>query len=69
MVEVFKTNVQCVEQSERLESKLQQQFRGLKICFDLEDCDKILRVEGTSILVGDIILMLRTEGYMCEILL
>ena len=69
MVEVFKTNVQYVEQSERLESKLQQQFQELKICFDLEDCDKILRVEGTSILVGDIILMLRTEGYMCEILL
>ena len=68
MVEVFKTNVQYVEQSVRLISKLQQQFQELKICFDLEDCDKILRVEGVPILVDSIILLLHTEGYQCEIL-
>ena len=68
MVEVFKTNVRHIEQSEKLISKLHQQFPLLKICFDLEDCDKILRVEGASISVGDIILLLHTEGYMCEVL-
>ena len=68
MVEVFKTNVQYVEQSVRLISKLQQQFQELKICFDLEDCDKILRVEGVPILVDSIIFLLHTEGYQCEIL-
>ena len=68
MVEVFKTNVQYVEQSVRLISKLQQQFQELKICFDLEDCDKILRVEGAPISVEGIILLLHTEGYECAIL-
>ena len=68
MIEVFKTNVQHVEQSEGLISKLQQQFQGLKTCFDLEDYDKILRVEGAPISVEGIILLLHTEGYECAIL-
>jgi hypothetical protein len=65
MVEVFKTNVQSYEQSERLLSKLLQQFPELKINFDLEDCDKILRVKGAQIPLGSIISLLNSEGFAC----
>ncbi|MEO8823520.1 MAG: hypothetical protein ABI366_08080 [Ginsengibacter sp.] len=68
MVEVFKTNVHEVEKSNIIFQKLQKHFPGNQINFDLEDCDKILRVEGTNILSEKIIEMLKEEGHSCEIL-
>ncbi len=45
MVEVFKTNVCELYQAEMLLDKMRQQFNEYHVNFDLEDCDKILRVE------------------------
>jgi hypothetical protein len=49
MIEVFKTNVQEVEQSILIVGKLLEHFPNSAINFDLEDCDKILRIHGASI--------------------
>ena len=68
MVEVFKTNVQHEEQSEKIIEKLLQEFPELNINFDLEDCDKILRVKGLSVPINEITESLNLEGYRCEIL-
>ena len=68
MVEVFKTNVQQLELAEQLVSVLRGRFDFCKINFDLEDCDKILRVEGKQICVETIIEILNTHGLQCEIL-
>lgn len=68
MVEVFKTNVHQAEESEMIIQKLAEYFPDNKINFDLEDCDKILRVEGTNIFTGKIMELLNSEGYSCEIL-
>jgi hypothetical protein len=68
MVEVFKTNVYEVEKSELITKKLYKYFPGNKINFDLEDCDKILRVEGKKIVAGKIIELLNAENFFCEIL-
>lgn len=68
MVEVFKTNVYDEEESRVLLEKLLIHFPGKKINFDLEDCDKILRVEGNDILPGRIIALLIAHGHVCEIL-
>jgi len=68
MVEVFKTNVQQHEQAEQLASVLRSRFDFWKINFDLEDCDKILRVEGKQICVETIIEILNTHGLQCEVL-
>ena len=38
------------------------------IHFDLEDCDKILRIESETIAVAGIIFLLKTHGFSCEIL-
>lgn len=68
MVEVFKTNVAEVDQSNLLIQRLISHFPANKINFDLEDCDKILRVEGENILSEKIVEILNEEGHFCEIL-
>lgn len=68
MVEVFKTNVQRPKQARILESELASRFPSVKINFDLEDCDKILRVEGKKFASDKIIELLLSNGYFCQIL-
>ena len=68
MVEVFKTNVQEVERSNLLVERLLFYFPENEINFDLDDCDKILRVEGENISSEKIMELLNEEGHYCEIL-
>jgi hypothetical protein len=48
MIEVFKTNVQKAKQAKVVTAVLIEQFPGFKVNFDLDDCDKILRVESSN---------------------
>ena len=68
MVEVFKTNVQGCEESKQLIRKLLEHFPYCIINFDLEDCDRILRIEGSSFSNALIISLLGASGYECEAL-
>ncbi len=68
MVAVFKTNVTEESQGQPVLAVLQQRFPSFKINFDLEDCDKILRVEAPKMNPSQIIEVLHAEGYRCEIL-
>ncbi len=68
MVEVFKTNVQEACTSLLILQKLREQFPGSCVNFDLEDCDRILRVEDSSVCSTAIIALLQALGYCCEVL-
>ena len=68
IVEVFKTNVEEVELSELLIQQLEDQFPDSLINFDMEDCDKILRVEASVVTPEKIIQILNSNGYSCEVL-
>lgn len=68
MIEVFKTNVELEEQVECIMACLIQLFSSLKINFDLDDCDKILRVEGHDFSVDHIRETIHALGYACELL-
>ena len=68
IVEVFKTNVAEVELSELLIQQLEDQFPDSLINFDMEDCDKILRVEAFMVAPEKIIQILNSNGYSCEVL-
>ncbi|MCP2028606.1 tRNA G26 N,N-dimethylase Trm1 [Flavobacterium sp. HSC-32F16] len=68
MIEVFKTNVQEVEESIMILGKLLEHFPNSIVNFDLEDCDKILRVHGSSIPNQKIIELLNSHGFQCEAL-
>jgi hypothetical protein len=68
MVEVFKTNVQKVSQAKKLIALLFEQFPGNRINFDLNDCDKILRIEGDNFEVQRIIMLVTEKGFVCDVL-
>jgi hypothetical protein len=68
MVEVFKTNVQKRRQAKILLSFLSRKLPSLRINFDLDDCDKILRVEGENICHQTIRELMTENGYNCEVL-
>lgn len=68
IVEVFKTNVLKKGEAKHLTAKLLSHFPQCKINFDLQDCDKILRVEGRQILPEKIVEVINGNGYQCKVL-
>lgn len=68
MIEVYKTNVQYRETADKIVSELLQAFPGSIINFDLDDCDKILRVENKTDIFSDIAKILNVKGFVCEAL-
>lgn len=68
MIEVFKTNIQSQYESKVILEELNFQFPDYAINFDLEDCDKILRVEATTIQLNAIIEILKNKNFNCQIL-
>ena len=67
-VEIFKTYVNHVHQAEHLCSILSQKLEDTKVNFDLDDCDKVLRVESFRIDSIKIINIMETLGYSCELI-
>jgi hypothetical protein len=65
VVEVFKTNVQKEADKNYVIAVIQSQFPDYKVNFDLEDCDKILRVEGVELESKNIIDYVNCLGYVC----
>lgn len=68
MIEVFKTNINEVYESKDITKKLLEYFPLSKINFDLEDCDKILRIESKFIDVQKVIQLFNENDFQCEIL-
>ncbi|MBO9586742.1 MAG: hypothetical protein J7574_21460 [Flavobacterium sp.] len=65
IVEVFKTNVQKESDRDYIMAEMQNQFPAYKVNFDLEDCDKILRVEGLDLKYENVINQVNGLGYTC----
>lgn len=68
MVEIFKTNIRSIHKAKLIIQKLSEEFPRHKINFDLNDCDKILRVQGENISSEKIIQVLIEENYQCKVL-
>jgi len=68
MVEVFKTNVRRRKEADLLVTDLLRSFPFYRINFDLMDRDNILRVEGNSVHVEEIIDVMKARQYECEVL-
>ncbi len=58
MIEVFKTNVNKPAQAEQLVQLIQQTFVGYNANFDLEDCDRILRIKSRTVINSDEVIRL-----------
>jgi hypothetical protein len=70
MVEVFKTNVTNRVHANRLIDQIHHAFREYKANFDLEDCDRILRVKSVTgrIQAAHLIDLLSNSGFRAEVL-
>jgi hypothetical protein len=70
MIEVFKTNVKDRQHASMLVDQIHKTFGDYKANFDLEDCDKILRVKSPgSIQPSQLISLLKGFGFKAEVLL
>jgi hypothetical protein len=70
MIEVFKTNVENQVQANLLMNQIHQTYSDYKANFDLEDCDKILRVASSIdfICADCLINLLQAHGFQAEVL-
>lgn len=65
MISVFRTSVLTWEDINQLRPHLDKLPQN-KWNFDLEDCDKILRIDSESEISEVIVKLLEEKGYYCE---
>jgi len=64
MIEVFKTNVQSLPDAYLLIRSLSNAFSGCEASFDLDDCDRILRIKTADVIChAEIVQLLHTYGF------
>jgi|TARA_R100000750_G_scaffold42757_1_gene28182 predicted RNA binding protein with dsRBD fold (UPF0201 family) len=68
-IEIFKTNIQQHKDAERIAQKIQSFFPDATISFDLEDCDRILRVMTPNNDLNKVPELIKQNGFECEVLL
>lgn len=66
MIFVFKTSVKTNMQIKKLKPHIDKILPNAKWNFDLEDVDKILRIDSEENIVLIIIDLLSIHGYSCE---
>ena len=66
MISVFKTNVSKKKDADRLIKELQIQFPFLRANFDLQDCDRILRVQVMEKNIPAVSDWLAQRGFQCK---
>ena len=69
-VEIFKTNVRGKRNALYLVGEINANFPGHKISIDLDDRDKVLRVENRKgkVKSTEIIKLLKQRNFHCEVL-
>ncbi len=70
MVEVFKTDICCQSQATILKMFIQQAYEHYRINFDLQDCDRILRIQPITGAVNssEVIRLVKQLGFYAEVL-
>ena len=69
MIYIFRTSIKFKKQIIEITPKINAIKNIIKWNFDLEDCDKILRIEAKNLDKKEIINILKTKNYHCEELL
>lgn len=66
MVEIFSTNVHRVSQAKEIVALLTKHFPGIKINFDLNDCDRVLKIAGNNFIPERIMSIVKQKGFECR---
>lgn len=69
MIEIFITSIHNKKNSERIKIEILKTDSDLKITFDLEDIDRVLRVEGIAVNKEEIIEIVNKLGFQCCVML
>lgn len=67
-IHIFKTNIHSVEQIKNADSFLSTHSKIEKWNIDLDDCDKVLRIESCPLVINDVIESLAPFNIYCEAL-
>jgi len=65
-VEIFKTNIQQKSEADDVYKRLSGFMPDAKINFDLDDCDKILRIEDLMIDLVSVVSIVEDLGFICK---
>lgn len=70
MVEIFRTNVANENNAQQIVNAVHSNFQRYKVNFDLEDCDRILRIENTNgrLNITEILQFLKHLGLDAEVM-
>jgi len=68
IIEIFKTNVSEQGAADNLVALLLRHFPDSRITFDLEDCDRVLRIAGPDCCPATTISLLGERGFCCSVL-
>lgn len=66
MIYIFKTSVKTKHQVKKLQPHINSMLPTEKWNFDLQDCDRILRIDSEENIVLRIIDLLNTHKFYCE---
>lgn len=66
MVEIFSTNVCRASHAKEIVALLTDHFPGIKINFDLSDCDRVLKIAGRNFIPEKIMSVVRQKGFECR---
>ncbi|RIV68567.1 hypothetical protein [Flagellimonas aequoris] len=71
LIEIFKTNVEDESTANRTVNALHENFKNVSANFDLEDCDRILRVESMdgNIMLKEILHFLTSLNLKVELIM
>jgi len=67
-IDLFKTNVENREQAAQLKAALVAMMPETLIHIDVDDCDKILRLENNDLDAAAVIRLVENAGFTCKIL-
>lgn len=68
VIEIFKTTVRTKRMARIIITDLIRTFPNAKINFDLDDCDKILRIDCNRLIIDEVIETVNRRGFDCEVL-
>lgn len=66
MIYVFKTSVKTKRQAKKLKPHIDKILRKAKWNFDLQDCDRILRIDSEENIILPLINVLKDHDFDCE---
>ena len=68
MVKVFKTDVKNTRLAKKIQTELSKLIPGSSVTIDLEDCDKVLRVQANRVCSTTVMELLKKKKIKGEIM-